>query len=227
VRQEFVANVSHELRTPLSLIKSATETLLDGGKEDAAALTRFLQIIEKHANRLTLLIDDLLMLSTLDSGNMRLNLQPVSVRAGVGEVISDLKSRASLRGVVVENLVAADLIADADPDRLRQVLSNLIENAVKYGRPEGRVTVSARVLATGRIEIAVCDDGPGISDEACVRIFERFYRADKARSREQGGTGLGLSIVKHVVQAHGGEVRVESELGAGSTFFFTLAAAKA
>ncbi|MSU54025.1 MAG: PAS domain-containing sensor histidine kinase [Opitutia bacterium] len=227
VRQEFVANVSHELRTPLSLIKSATETLLDGGKEDAAALTRFLQIIEKHANRLTLLIDDLLMLSTLDSGNMRLNLQPVSVRAGVSEVISDLKSRASLRGVVVENLVAAALIADADPDRLRQVLSNLIENAVKYGRLEGRVTVSARVLATGRIEIAVCDDGPGISDEACARIFERFYRADKARSREQGGTGLGLSIVKHVVQAHGGEVRVESELGSGSTFSFTLAAAEA
>jgi two-component system phosphate regulon sensor histidine kinase PhoR len=227
VRQEFVANVSHELRTPLSLIKSATETLLDGGKEDAAALTRFLQIIEKHANRLTLLIDDLLMLSTLDSGNMRLNLQPVSVRAGVSEVISDLKSRASLRGVVVENLVAAALIADADPDRLRQVLSNLIENAVKYGRLEGRVTVSAKVLETGRIEIAVCDDGPGISDEACARIFERFYRADKARSREQGGTGLGLSIVKHVVQAHGGEVRVESELGSGSTFFFTLAAGKA
>jgi len=227
VRQEFVANVSHELRTPLSLIKSATETLLDGGKEDAAALTRFLQIIEKHANRLTLLIDDLLMLSTLDSGNMRLNLQPVSVRAGVSEVISDLKSRASLRGVVVENLVAAVLIADADPDRLRQVLSNLIENAVKYGRLEGRVTVSARVLETGRIEIAVCDDGPGISDEACARIFERFYRADKARSREQGGTGLGLSIVKHVVQAHGGEVRVESKMGSGSTFSFTLAAAKA
>ena len=201
VRQEFVANVSHELRTPLSLIKSATETLLDGGKEDAAALTRFLQIIEKHANRLTLLIDDLLMLSTLDSGNMRLNLQPVSVRA--------------------------PLIADADPDRLRQVLSNLIENAVKYGRLEGRVTVSARVLETGRIEVAVCDDGPGISDEACARIFERFYRADKARSREQGGTGLGLSIVKHVVQAHGGEVRVESKLGSGSTFFFTLATAKA
>ena len=227
VRQEFVANVSHELRTPLSLIKSATETLLDGGKEDAAALTRFLQIIEKHANRLTLLIDDLLMLSTLDSGNMRLNLQPVSVRAGVSEVISDLKSRASLRGAVVENLVAAPLIADADPDRLRQVLSNLIENAVKYGRLEGRVTVSARVLETGRIEVAVCDDGPGISDEACARIFERFYRADKARSREQGGTGLGLSIVKHVVQAHGGEVRVESKLGSGSTFFFTLATAKA
>jgi len=227
VRQEFVANVSHELRTPLSLIKSATETLLDGGKEDPAALTRFLQIIEKHANRLTLLIDDLLMLSTLDSGTMRLNLQPVSLRAGVSEVVSDLKSRASLRGVAIENTVEAALIADADPDRLRQVLSNLIENAVKYGRFEGRVKVSARLLDSGRIEVAVRDDGPGISADACARIFERFYRADKARSREQGGTGLGLSIVKHVVQAHGGEVRVDSELGAGSTFYFTLAAARA
>ena len=227
VRQEFVANVSHELRTPLSLIKSATETLLDGGKEDPAALTRFLQIIEKHANRLTLLIDDLLMLSTLDSGTMRLNLQPVSLRAGVSEVVSDLKSRASLRGVAIENTVEAALIADADPDRLRQVLSNLIENAVKYGRFEGRVKVSARLLDSGRIEVAVRDDGPGISADACARIFERFYRADKARSREQGGTGLGLSIVKHVVQAHGGEVRVDSELGSGSTFYFTLAAARA
>jgi len=227
VRQEFVANVSHELRTPLSLIKSATETLLDGGKEDPAALTRFLQIIEKHANRLTLLIDDLLMLSTLDSGTMRLNLQPVSLRAGVSEVVSDLKARASLRGVVIENTVEAALIADADPDRLRQVLSNLIENAVKYGRVEGRVTVSARAMERGRIEVSVSDDGPGIPADACARIFERFYRADKARSREQGGTGLGLSIVKHVVQAHGGEVRVDSELGSGSTFYFTLAAARA
>jgi anti-sigma regulatory factor (Ser/Thr protein kinase) len=117
--------------------------------------------------------------------------------------------------------------ADADPDRLRQVLSNLIENAVKYGRVEGRVTVSARPTERGRIEVAVSDDGPGISADACARIFERFYRADKARSREQGGTGLGLSIVKHVVQAHGGEVRVDSELGSGSTFYFTLAAARA
>jgi two-component system phosphate regulon sensor histidine kinase PhoR len=123
--------------------------------------------------------------------------------------------------------VEAALIADADPDRLRQVLSNLIENAVKYGRVEGRVTVSARAMERGRIEVSVSDDGPGIPADACARIFERFYRADKARSREQGGTGLGLSIVKHVVQAHGGEVRVDSELGSGSTFYFTLAAARA
>ncbi len=222
VRQEFVANVSHELRTPLSLIKSAAETLLDGGKDDAAALTRFLQIIDKHANRLTLLIDDLLMLSTLDSGHMRLNLQPISLRSAAQEVTDDLKARAGSRGVVLENAIPAGLIAQADPDRLRQVLSNLLDNAIKYGRVEGRATVSARALENKRVEISIRDDGPGIPAEACARIFERFYRADKARSREQGGTGLGLAIVKHVVQAHGGEVRVESEVGAGATFLFTL-----
>jgi two-component system, OmpR family, phosphate regulon sensor histidine kinase PhoR len=225
VRQEFVANVSHELRTPLSLIKSAAETLLDGGKDDAAALTRFLQIIDKHANRLTLLIDDLLMLSTLDSGHMRLNLQPVSLRVATQEVIDDLRMRAGSRGVTLENTVASGLIAQADPDRLRQVLSNLLDNAIKYGRVEGRAIVSAQLLENKRVEIAVRDDGPGIPAEACERIFERFYRADKARSREQGGTGLGLAIVKHVVQAHGGEARVESDPGAGATFFFTLPAA--
>lgn len=222
VRQEFVANVSHELRTPLSLIKSAAETLLDGGKDDPAALVRFLQIIDKHANRLTLLIDDLLMLSTLDSGTMRLHLQPVSLRAAVQEVTDDLKGRASVRGVRLENTIPAGLIAQADPDRLRQVLSNLLDNSIKYGRVEGHAVVSARVVDSRHVEIVVRDDGPGIPAEACVRIFERFFRGDKARSREQGGTGLGLAIVKHVVQAHGGEVRVESEIGKGAAFVFTL-----
>jgi two-component system phosphate regulon sensor histidine kinase PhoR len=222
VRQEFVANVSHELRTPLSLIKSAAETLLDGGKDDAAALVRFLQIIDKHANRLTLLIDDLLLLSTLDSGTMRLHLQAVSLRTAVQEVTDDLKGRASARGVTMENSIPAGLIAQADPDRLRQVLSNLLDNSIKYGKVEGRAVVSARVTEPRRVEITVRDDGPGIPAEACARIFERFYRGDKARSREQGGTGLGLAIVKHVVQAHGGEVRVESEPGKGAAFIFTL-----
>jgi len=226
VRQEFVANVSHELRTPLSLIKSAAETLLDGGKDDAAITIRFLQIIEKHSNRLNLLIDDLLMLSTLDSGSMRLNLQPVALRAAVQEVTDDLKGRASARGILLENLVPAGLVADADPDRLRQVLSNLLDNAIKYGRVEGRATVNVQPVAGGRLEISVKDDGPGMTAEACARVFERFYRADKARSREQGGTGQGLAIVKHVVQAHGGEVRVTSAPGEGTTFSFTLPQAR-
>ena len=225
VRQDFVANVSHELRTPLSLIKSAVETLLDGGKDNPATLRRFLEIIDRHANRLTLLIDDLLLLSTLDSGRLRLQLQPVSVRTAVQEVSEDFSAHARARGTAIVLDVPGDLVAKADPDRLRQVLSNLIDNAIKYGRPEGRTTVQARGLADGSIEISVGDDGPGIPPEAQARIFERFFRVDKARSREQGGTGLGLSIVKHVVQAHGGEVRLVSALGAGSTFAFTLPAA--
>jgi two-component system phosphate regulon sensor histidine kinase PhoR len=226
VRQEFVANVSHELRTPLSLIKSSTETLLDGAKEDAATLQRFLQIIDKHANRLTLLIDDLLLLSTLDSGGMRLNRQPLALRSAVQEAMDDLEIRARVREVGLENSVPPALIVRADPDRLRQVLSNLLDNAIKYGRAGGRARVTGRTLAESRVELAVADDGPGIPVEAQTRVFERFYRVDKARSREQGGTGLGLAIVKHVVQAHGGEVRVESAPGAGATFFVVLPAAE-
>jgi two-component system phosphate regulon sensor histidine kinase PhoR len=226
VRQEFVANVSHELRTPLSLIKSATETLLDGGKNDPTALTRFLEIIDKHANRLTLLIDDLLLLSTLDSGRMQLNLQPVALRVAAQEALEDFTAKAAARGVTLENAVPPALVARADADRLRQVLSNLLDNAIKYGRTDGRVTIKGCALpAQGRVEISVCDDGPGLAPEASARVFERFYRADKARSREQGGTGLGLAIVKHVVQAHAGEARVESEPGKGAEFIITLPAA--
>lgn len=226
VRQEFVANVSHELRTPLSLIKSAVETLLDSGKDDPSTLVRFLEIIDRHANRLTLLIDDLLLLSTLDSGRIRLQLQPVALRSAVQEVVDDFQARAHLRGASLSNDVPVALVAQADPDRLRQVLSNLVDNAIKYGRAGGTTVVRAQVLADGLLEVGVRDDGPGIPPEAQLRIFERFYRVDKARSREQGGTGLGLAIVKHVVQAHGGEVRVESSGGTGTTFFITLPAAK-
>jgi two-component system phosphate regulon sensor histidine kinase PhoR len=224
VRQEFVANVSHELRTPLSLIKSATETLLDGAKDDAAALGRFLQIIDKHANRLALLIDDLLLLSTLDSGGLRLNRQPLQFRATVQDAMDDLQARALARDVTLENKVPGSLVVLADNDRIRQVVSNLLDNAIKYGRAGGKTTVVGSLLDDGRLEISVSDDGPGIPKEAQGRIFERFYRVDKARSREQGGTGLGLAIVKHVVQAHGGEVRVESEQGNGSRFIINLPA---
>lgn len=225
VRQEFVANVSHELRTPLSLIKSAVETLLDGGKDDPATLQRFLQIVERHANRLALLIDDLLMLSTLDSGTLRLEIDAVPLRAAVQEVMDDYAARAAARQVVLVNETPAAVGVRADPERLRQVLSNLVDNAIKYGRTDGTVRAGARTLADGRIEVTVCDDGPGIAAEAQARIFERFYRADKARSREQGGTGLGLAIVKVLVEMHRGHVDVRSTLGQGSTFSVYLPSA--
>jgi two-component system phosphate regulon sensor histidine kinase PhoR len=226
VRQEFVANVSHELRTPLSLIKSAAETLIDGGKCDPTITARFLDIIDKHANRLTLLIDDLLLLARLDSGRVELNLQAVSLRTAAQDALDDAALIAKARRVTLENRVGTDVAAHADPERLRQVLANLIDNGIKYGREGGHIAIGGRALDRTRVELTVRDDGPGIAPDAKARIFERFYRVDKARSREQGGTGLGLAIVKNVVQAHGGDVRVESSAGAGTEFFITLPAAK-
>lgn len=227
VRQEFVANVSHELRTPLSLIKSATETLIDGGRQDPQVTGRFLEIIEKHANRLTLLLDDLLLLARLDSGRIDLDLRPVALAEAAQEAIDDAAILARGRGVTLVQVVPAGLAAHADAHRLRQALANLIDNAIKYGREGGTVEVRGRELGAGQVEVSVRDDGPGIAGEALERVFERFYRADKARAREQGGTGLGLAIVKNVVQAHGGDVRVESTPGRGTEFFIRLPAARA
>lgn len=228
MRQDFVANVSHELRTPLSLIKSAAETLIDGGKNDPVIATRFLDIIDKHANRLTLLIDDLLLLARLDSGRIELSTQPVALRLAGQEALDDAALIARTRNVTLENRIPSGLTANADPDRLRQVFANLIDNAIKYGRTDGRVTLNGRACEGGRVEFSVRDDGPGIPGDALERVFERFYRVDKARSREAGGTGLGLAIVKNVVQAHHGDVRVESHAGEGAEFFIMLpAAAKA
>ena len=221
-RQEFVANVSHELRTPLSMIKGYVETLINGAKDDPNVATRFLQTIEKHAERLTYLIEDLLTISRLESGQIVLNIQKVELRSVAEDVMDDLQSRAGDKKVNLENQVPDDVVVRADADRVQQVIFNLVDNAIKYGHPEGRVWINAR-LADGQFaEVSVRDNGPGIPPDSIDRVFERFYRADKARSREQGGTGLGLSIVKHIIQSHGGEVWVESELGRGATFFFTL-----
>ena len=223
-REEFVANVSHELRTPLSLIKGYVETLLDGARNNPEVAERFLKIIERNTNRLDLLIQDLLTISALESGRMKLNLQPVELRPLVEKVFTDLGAKSENKKVRLVNELP-ELAASADANRLDQVLANLVDNAIKYGRANGSVRVGGKKLDDNRLEIFVQDDGPGIPPESLDRVFERFYRVDKARSRDQGGTGLGLSIVKHIVQAHGGEVRVESETGKGATFFFTVPAA--
>jgi len=220
-REEFVANVSHELRTPLSLIKGYVETLLDGAKDKPAVASKFLQTIARNSERLQFLIEDLLTISELESGRLRMSLQTVALRPLVEKVVEDFKSRAQSRKVTLINNVP-DLIARADSDRLQQVLGNLVDNAIKYGRSEGRVEITGQAADGGAIELCVQDDGPGIPAEALERVFERFYRVDKARSREQGGTGLGLAIVKHIVQSHGGRVWAKSEPGRGAAFYFTL-----
>ena len=220
-REEFVANVSHELRTPLSLIKGYVETLLDGAKDNPEVATKFLQTIQRNSERLQFLIEDLLTISELESGRLKMNLQSVQLRSLVERVLEDFKTQAESRRVELKNDVP-DLTARGDSDRLQQVLGNLIGNALKYGRNGGHINVSGHLLNGSSIELCVKDDGPGIPTESLERIFERFYRVDKARSREQGGTGLGLSIVKHIVQSHGGKVWAKSELGQGAAFYFTL-----
>ncbi len=217
-RREFVANVSHELRTPLSLIKGYVETLRDGATQDPELNRRFLQTIARHTDRLTYLIEAHAL--TPGVRHRRLNPSPVQLRALAARTCEDLGARAAARGTTLRNQVPADLEAHADPDRTLQVLFNLVDNALKYGRPQGQVELGGRVRDEQWVELWVRDDGPGLPREALGRLFERFYRVDRNRSREQGGTGLGLAIVKHIVQSHGGEVRAES--GRGATFYFTL-----
>jgi len=221
-RREFVANVSHELRTPLSMIKGYVETLLDGAMNDTVVRTKFLRIIDKHADRLTFLIEDLLTISRLESGQENMNLHTVNLLEVVERVIEDLDQKAGEGGVQIESDVDPDLTVEADAARLQQVFFNLVDNAIKYGGVDGHVRIAATTASDGFVDVSVADDGPGIPPGAAERIFERFFRVDKARSREQGGTGLGLSIVKHIVQAHGGEVWVHSRVGTGTQFHFTL-----
>lgn len=222
MRKEFVANVSHELRTPLSLIKGFVETLMGGAVTNPAQAQKFLQTINKHTDRLTYLIEDLLTLSRLEGGQISLNRQAVGLAELAQQVIEDLETRAREQSVQVVNLIPETVEVYADAERLQQVFFNLLENAIKYGKVGGRVEIGVKSLAVGAVEVWVKDDGPGIPEESRTRVFERFYRVDRARARDTGGTGLGLAIVKHIIQIHGGEVWVNSEIDKGSTFHFTL-----
>jgi two-component system, OmpR family, phosphate regulon sensor histidine kinase PhoR len=222
VRQDFVANVSHELRTPIASIKGYAETLLDGALEDPANRQGFIKTIHENSDRLAHLIDDLLDLSRIESGKMKMTFAPVELKAVVQRSLNILEKQiADKRLAVTIDVPDSFPKVLADEARLSQVLLNLLDNAVKYTPDGGAV----RVVAFAKekfVQVDVADNGLGISDNDLPRIFERFYRVDKARSRELGGTGLGLSIVKHIVQAHNGEVSVRSELGRGSTFSFTI-----
>jgi two-component system phosphate regulon sensor histidine kinase PhoR len=222
MRKEFVANVSHELRTPLSIIKGYVATLLDPHPPDAETGKQFLQTIQRHSQRLEALIGDLLTVSALESQQARLQLEVLSLRDAATAAAEEFGRQVREKNMTIRVEIPAEFPRPrADAQRLHQVFFNLLDNAVKYVQAGGQISISAKP-GDGEIEVQVADNGPGIAAEHLPRIFERFYRVDKARSRELGGTGLGLSIVKHIVQAHGGRVWAESELGKGSVFHLTL-----
>ena len=222
VRKEFVANVSHELRTPLSIFQGYVETLIDNPDLPPEDTRSMLEIMRKHSHRLNALVEDLLILARLESRDDKLQVAPLDVEKFLREAVSDWSIRSAEKRIVLNADIAPGLPQmSADVFRLEQVLGNLIDNAIKYTNSGGRVTVRATAAESG-VEIRVEDTGLGIPTADLPRIFERFYRADKGRSREHGGTGLGLSIVKHIVLAHGGTVRAESEQGKGTSIILWL-----
>jgi two-component system phosphate regulon sensor histidine kinase PhoR len=225
LRRDFVANASHELRTPIAAVRSATETLRSGAIDDPNVAARFVDIIERNAQRLQSLLEDMLELSKLESNEFKLKRERVELRSVVPIVLALFRERAEKKAVrLAAELARAPAAVEGDARALEHVLSNLVDNAVKYCPPGTRVLVSAS-LEGDRVHLVVGDTGPGIPAEHLARVFERFYRVDAGRSRELGGTGLGLSIVKHMVEAMRGRVWVESEVGRGSTFIVSLPSA--
>jgi two-component system phosphate regulon sensor histidine kinase PhoR len=218
VRRDFVANVSHELRTPLTAIRGYTETLLEGALEDQQNNRKFLEIIKNHATRLNSIASDLLALSELESGKASTEQTPVSVRASIEAALRTVEAEARSRRVKLICGRLEDVAVLGDRVRLEQALVNLLTNAVKFNRPEGEVRVEVLRTQDDQVSVTIADNGIGIPSADLPRLFERFYRVDKARSREMGGTGLGLSIVKHIVERMHGRVTVESQLGKGSVF---------
>ncbi len=222
VKRDFIANVSHEIRTPLATIRGYAETLLDGGLEDEQNRRKFVEIIQANSNRLNSIAADLLTLSELESGRPGAQPGPISLNDVLCGAVRAVEPAAHLMGVQVTYGDIPDVQLRGYKIRLEQALVNLLDNAVKFNRPNGRVDVDVARQAENLVQIRISDTGLGIPNEDLSRIFERFYRVDKARSRQVGGTGLGLSIVKHAIEQMDGTVAVESELGKGSTFVVTL-----
>ncbi|MFL6540459.1 MAG: sensor histidine kinase [Chthoniobacterales bacterium] len=222
MRKDFVANVSHELRTPLSIFRGYLETLLDDPQQPTDELVRILEVMDRHADRLTLLVEDILSLAQLESAGARLDFTEVYLPDFLASILRDWEKRFTDK-LLRRSLEAPDdlPVIAADEHRLQEVVYNLLDNAVKYSQPEGRITVHAERLGDN-VRISVADEGIGIPTRDLPRIFERFYRADKARSRQLGGTGLGLSIVKHIAQLHGGSVDAHSEVGQGTNIAVTF-----
>jgi two-component system phosphate regulon sensor histidine kinase PhoR len=222
LRRDFVANASHELRTPIAAVRSATETLRGGALDEPEAAIRFVDIIERNAQRLQSLLEDMLELSKLESNEFKLKRERVELSSVVPIVLALFRERAEKKGVrLAAELPREPMAVVGDARALEHILSNLVDNAIKYCPQGARIVVRA-VAAGERVKLVVVDDGPGIAPEHLSRVFERFYRVDAGRSRELGGTGLGLSIVKHMVEAMRGRVAVESEIGRGATFTVSL-----
>ncbi len=221
VRQEFLSNISHELRTPLTSILAFVETLEEGALEDAENNRHFLGVIRRNGERMRDLIADILELSQIESGNIELRRKDVKLASVVDDILTSLSSMANAREITLSNQIEPAANVRADKKRLEQMLTNLVDNAIRFNRSGGSVTLSYERLSDGH-HIFVSDTGEGILPEQIHRIFERFYRVDRARSRDVGGTGLGLAIVKHLARLHGGEVTVESELSVGTKFTISL-----
>ncbi len=222
MRRDFVANVSHELRTPLSIFRGYLETLLDDPVQPREELVRILEVMDRHADRLTLLVEDILSLAKLETPGARLDLTEIYLPDFLDSILRDWEKRFETKLLRASMEAPEDLpVILADEIRLQEVIYNLLDNAVKYSQPEGKVRLQAQRIGDA-VRISVSDEGVGIPARDLPRIFERFYRADKARSRQLGGTGLGLSIVKHIAQLHGGSVEAASETGQGSTISVIL-----
>ncbi|WP_420239982.1 sensor histidine kinase [Telmatobacter bradus] len=220
-RRDFVANVSHELRTPLTSIQGYVETLIEDPNPSPETTQEFLGIILKNATRMNRLTEDLLALASVENPDNQLHMHPMRASMLIHDAVAYLGGIIMDSEIELINAGGPDTLVLVDSDKMNQVFGNLIENSLKYAGEGGRIKVGARALPT-EVEFTVQDFGPGIASEHLDRIFERFYRVDKARSRESGGTGLGLAIVKHIIEAHDGHVWVESELGKGAAFHFTL-----
>ncbi|MEX2415359.1 MAG: ATP-binding protein, partial [Paenibacillaceae bacterium] len=230
MRSEFVANVSHELRTPITAIKGFAETLLSGAMNDKETAMSFLQIIHDESNRLNRLIEDTLALSKIESKRVPMQFTPIDMGLFIGKTVEMVRQEADRRKIEVEQSIVGHVFIEADEDRLRQIMINLLSNAITYTPEGGHVNVIVQPFSIGndtsteneKVRIIVKDTGMGIPKKDIPRIFERFYRVDKARSRSSGGTGLGLSIVKHLVELHRGTVKVESTVGVGTRFIIEL-----
>lgn len=226
VRREFIGNLSHELKTPIFKIQGYLHTLLDEEDTDAQVRRDFLQRAARGADRLGKIVEDMDMIASLESGRLELELAPTDLKKLVEAELADAGRSAPARGMELRNAIEEVPLVMADPDRLGQVFSNLLENAIRYGRPQGRVEVRAFELEGGQVLVELSDNGMGIAPEHLPRLFERFYRVDRGRSRHEGGSGLGLAIVKHIIEAHGQSISVKSTEGGGTTISFTLAQAR-